>query len=154
MNKNIRVFAFPAVGIVLFLIIALFCTACSHTESYQETTMDFYAAHRTELQAAQATLQDFAEANDDSMLIRPVPFTPAPSTTTHCASGSAAPRPAETTQPAVPAASRRPRQTRIRPRRVAQREKRGNRPRSASTMPKASTTPAARNSSTPAKRKP
>ena len=34
--------------------------------------MDFYAAHRTELQAAQATLQDFAEANDDSMLIRPV----------------------------------------------------------------------------------
>ena len=44
MNKNIRVFAFPAVGIVLFLIIALFCTACSHTESYQETTMDFYAA--------------------------------------------------------------------------------------------------------------
>ena len=72
MNKNIRVFAFPAVGIVLFLIIALFCTACSHTESYQETTMDFYAAHRTELQAAQATLQDFAEANDDSMLIRPV----------------------------------------------------------------------------------
>lgn len=72
MNKNIRVFAFSAVGIVLFLIIALFCTACSHTESYQETTMDFYAAHRTELQAAQATLQDFAEANDDSMLIRPV----------------------------------------------------------------------------------
>lgn len=72
MNKNIRVFAFPAVGIVLFLIIALFCTACSYTESYQETTMDFYAAHRTELQAAQATLQDFAEANDDSMLIRPV----------------------------------------------------------------------------------
>ena len=34
--------------------------------------MDVYAAHRTELQAAQATLQDFAEANDDSMLIRPV----------------------------------------------------------------------------------
>ena len=72
MNKNIRVFAFSAVGIVLFLIIALFCTACSHTESYQETTMDFYAAHRTELQAAQATLQDIAEANDDYMLIRPV----------------------------------------------------------------------------------
>ena len=70
--RKVRSAIFLALRVILALIIVFLCTACSRSDRYQETTLDFYDAHQVALQAAQAVLQDFADENDDSMLIRSV----------------------------------------------------------------------------------
>ena len=59
MKKKVQSYTFPVFGSILSLFILVFCTACASFDSYLETALNFYDVHQTELQAAQAALQEF-----------------------------------------------------------------------------------------------